>query len=105
MDDALVVRGPEAGHDLPGVVEALRLRQRPRFEPLAQGLALQQLRHHVVEVAVAPDVEHGQEVRMGEGGGRARLALEAPRFVAATAARASRTLIATSRRRRGSCAR
>ena len=47
VDDALLVRGGEAARDLERVVERLARRERARREPVAQRLALEQLRDDV----------------------------------------------------------
>ena len=77
MDDALVVRGREAVGDLHGVVDGLAHRQRARAEPIAQRLALEQLRDDVRRAVLLADVVDGEDVRMIERGGRLRLLLEA----------------------------
>ena len=88
MDDALVVRGGKPAGELHRVRESLadkkpracRVRNRPLVagrKPVAQRLALEQLRDDVRRAVVLADVVDIQNVRMVQRGRRARLLLEA----------------------------
>ena len=77
VDDALGVRGGETERHLRRVVGRLAERERPVAQPLAQRLALEQLRHDVRDIALAADVVERQDVGMAERRHGARLALEA----------------------------
>ena len=106
MDDALLVRGGEAVRDLHRVSfdEALRTRRsRPAVaaQPLAQRLALEQLRDDVRRAVVRADVVDREDVRMIQRRGRARLLLEARQTLGIGGERGGSTLMATSRPRRG----
>ena len=83
--------------DLERVVHRLLLRQRPRVEPAAQRLALEQLRDGVGDAVVRAEVVDREDVRMGQRGDRLGLALEARERVGVGGQRAGRTLTATSR--------
>ena len=87
VDDALVVRGGEPLGDLPRVVDRLARRQRAAVQTAAQRLALEQLGDDVRRAGVPADVVDGQDVRVIELPGGARLLLEALH----PAARRSRT--------------
>ena len=76
VDDPLLVGGGEAAGDLDRVVHHLARRQRHPAHALAEGLALQQLAHHVGRAGLVPDVVDGDDVRMVEGAGGPRLLLE-----------------------------
>ena len=88
MDDALVMRGGKPAGELHRVREGLadekpracRVRSRPLVagrKPVAQRLALEQLRDDVRRAVVLADVVDIQNVRMVQRGRRARLLLEA----------------------------
>src|SRR6266702_3806975 len=66
VDDALVVRGGEAAGDLDGEADRLSYGQRAPLQPLAQGLALEQLEDNVRRPRVASDIEDREDVRMAE---------------------------------------
>src|SRR5262245_22108460 len=57
-------------------VELLCRRERPACEPLCQRLPFPQLDHQEVDLALAPHVVEGADVRMIEVGDGARFALE-----------------------------
>src|SRR5262249_27823550 len=85
VDDAGIVGGVERLRDLNAERDQRVKGQRPRIEQLLQRAAAQQLHHQVraaSAVFVVPDVVDGADVRMVQGGGGARLALE-PRQVRA----------------------
>ena len=81
VDDALGVRGGEPPRDLDRVVERLAQRQRAARHALAQRLAFEQLGDHVRRAVVRADVVDGEDVRVVERAGGARLLLEAPQAV------------------------
>ena len=76
VDDARPVRGGEPARDLGGDGERGAHRQRTAGEPRAQRLALEQLRDQVRHALGPPDVEHDEQVRMGDRADRARLLRE-----------------------------
>ena len=77
VDDALVVRGGEPLRDLARVVDRFARRQRAAHAAAAKRLALEQLRDDVGRAGVGADVVDGQDVRVVELAGGARLLLEA----------------------------
>ena len=77
MDDPVLVRRRQPPADLHAVVDHLARGQRPGLEPLAQGLALEQLEDDVVDTLVGADVVDGEDVGVVQGGDGAGLALEA----------------------------
>ena len=77
VDDALVVRGGEPLGDLARVVDGLARRQRAAVQAAAQRFAFEQLRDDVGRAVVDADVVDGQDVRVIELPGGARLLLEA----------------------------
>ena len=100
----LGVRGREGLCDLDRVVERPAIRDGPAIEARAQGLAVQELGDDVRDRPVDADVEDGQDVRVIQRGGGARLPLE----TLEESGRRSEELItlsATSRRSRESRAR
>ena len=64
MDDALVVRRREATRHLEGDLDGLAQRQGSPLQPLAQALAVQELRDEVGRPVVRPDVVHDDDVRV-----------------------------------------
>jgi hypothetical protein len=77
MHDAGAVSGTKRVGDLRREGDGLRQRQRPASDHLLEGLAFEQFHDHVTEaVRRGADVEERTDVRMGEPGDRARLALE-----------------------------
>ena len=82
-----------------------RAAARPRREALGERLALEQLHHQVVGVALAADVVERADVRVVERRDRAGLALEARAHLGRAARCGGSTLIATSRPSRVSRAR
>jgi hypothetical protein len=80
VHDALVVCGGQAGRDLHRVIDR-PARCEPRAQDVAQRRAVEQLGHDVEDVALGADVVDGQDVRMVDGRGGARLALEPPSAV------------------------
>ena len=97
MDDPLVVRGRETGGDLARVLDGFTLRKRTSLQPLAQCLALEQLRHRIGGAIVRAQVENREDVGMRERGNGLGLPLEAREAVRVARKRSGRTLIATSR--------
>ena len=77
VDDAGAMRGLECRGDLTGVAQRLRERERSGGEPRGERVPVQQLHHDVVGAAVDADVVDRADVRVVEGGDRARLAGEA----------------------------
>ena len=77
MDDALVVRRGQAARDLHANSTALRTGSGAAVQPLAQRLALEQLRDDVRRAVVRADVVDREDVRMVQRRGRARFLLEA----------------------------
>ena len=77
VDDPLLVGRGQAVGDLGPVLDGLLQREPAGAQPLAQRLALEQLRDHVGDAAFEADVEDREDVRVVEGARRPRLALEA----------------------------
>ena len=77
VDDALVVGGGEAEQDLDAVVDGLPHRQGAGGEPIAERLALEQLRHDVGCTVRLSDVVDDDDVGMVQRGSRLRLPLKA----------------------------
>jgi len=76
MHDTLLVRGGQAARRLGGVVDGLARRYGPGRQPLAQGLALEQLHHHERRTAVGADVEDRADVGVVQRSGGTGLLLE-----------------------------
>jgi hypothetical protein len=76
VHDPAPVRGVERLRDLRSDLEHLFERQRPAQQTRGQRLALQQLQHEVVRLALAADVEERADVRVAQRRDRLRLALE-----------------------------
>ena len=76
MHDALLVGGGQAAGDLERVVQCPGHGQ-PSFHGVRQALPFEQLHHEVGGAVARAHVEHREDVGMVEGGGRARLLLEA----------------------------
>ena len=81
MDDAASVCGGEAMRDLCDPVEGVRKGNGPGAQPIAQRLAVEQLRDEVRPAVGCPDVIKRQQIRMIECAGRACLLLESPQPV------------------------
>ena len=77
MDDALLVRGGEGLCDLRPELHHLVEWQRALLQAIGEDLALEQLHHQEVRVALVPDVEERADVGVIQGGDRLGLALEA----------------------------
>ncbi len=77
MDDTLVVSGREPAGDLGRVFHHLPRGQGSCRQSAAQVLAFEKLRDGKGRVCVSAEVVDGEDVRMGQGGHGARLALEA----------------------------
>src|SRR6266540_4217247 len=77
VDDAFVMRGGESLGDLACIVDGLATRGRGSAHPAPEGLALEQLRHHVRRTLVRAHVVDRQDIRMIQLTGRACLLLEA----------------------------
>ena len=105
VDDPLAVGGGQTIADLHRVLHGLARRQRPVSQPIGKSLTGQQLEDDVRRAIVRADVEDREDVGMVEGSRCPGLVLEAAELVRATAVVVARTLIATSRPRRGSRAR
>ena len=78
VDDASLVRGRKAAHDLDGIVNGLASPQRARGQPIPERLSLEQLRHDVGSAVVPPSVVDGDDVGVVECAGGLGLVLEAP---------------------------
>lgn len=81
VDDALFVGRSEPTGDLQSDLDGLPGSQRPAAQPLPERLALQQFHHQVGRSLVCPEVENGEDVRMGERRQGAGLLLEAGQAV------------------------
>ena len=77
VDDALVVRGGEPFGGLARVVDGFARRQRAALQPAAERFPLEQFGDDVGRAGVDADVVDGQDVRVIELPGGARLLLEA----------------------------
>src|ERR1700730_17982109 len=77
MNDSFFVRRGQPMRDLPGVIESLAHRDRSTAQPLPQGLALKQLRHHVRRALARANVKHSQNIGMIQCSSRQRLLLKA----------------------------
>ena len=77
MDDPGFVRRGQTFGDLARDLQQLAHRQRTRLKQVVQGLALDELDHHVRDRLRSPDVIERDDVGMGESRSRACLALEA----------------------------
>ena len=77
MGDLLVVRGGETARDVSGDIHRFADGQGSIGDPLAQGLALEQLHHRVGMAVALPDVEDRQDVGVRQRRNRVRFALEA----------------------------
>ncbi len=77
MDDPLVVSGGKAAGDLERVVEGLADGKRSTLQSDPQGMAFEQLRDDVGSAVVRADIVDGEDVRVVQGAGGARLLLEA----------------------------
>jgi hypothetical protein len=77
MDEAAVVRRRQSPRDVQGVRDRLARRHRLPAHARAQRLALQQLGDDVRAALMRADVVDGEDVRVAEPGGGARLLLEA----------------------------
>jgi hypothetical protein len=75
VDDAVLVRLRQARGDVPGDPGDLLVGERRR-QALVEGPAGHVFEHQIEPVLELPVVEHGHDVRVREGGRRARLALE-----------------------------
>jgi hypothetical protein len=98
------MQGGEAGRDLQAEVRRATRRQRTEIEHRPQRLAVQELRDDVGR-RVSADVEDSEHVRLGKRGDGPRFLLEAALPHRSLPNDVGRTLIATSRPRRGSWAR
>ena len=74
MHDAALVRGREPLRDLRRDLERLANRERAFEEALAQCLAFEELHHRVGASRLLAEIENGEDVRMRQGGDRARFA-------------------------------
>ena len=77
VDDALLVRGGERVGDLRPELHHLVERQRALLQAIRERLALEELHHQEVRVALVPDVEERADVGVVERRDRLGLALEA----------------------------
>ena len=77
VDDALLVCGRQTARDLDAVLDGLARAERARRHPVAQRLALQQLRDDVGRAVVLAGVVDGDDVGVVEGAGGFGLVLEA----------------------------
>jgi hypothetical protein len=81
VDDALVMRGGQTARELRGVLDCLPYGERPSAKPLAQRLAVEELRHEVADAAVGADVEHREDIWVIERRCRACFLLESPQAI------------------------
>ena len=84
VHDALVVGGGQPACDLGRDVERLSRGQRPAADAVAQGLALEQLRHQIDDLLVRADVVDGEHIGVVERARRPRFLLEAAEPVRAS---------------------
>ncbi len=77
VHDALLVRRRETLRDLERDADRARDRERAADDAVPQRLALQELHHRVGDAVLAAVVVQREDVRMGQRGDGARLALEA----------------------------
>jgi hypothetical protein len=103
VDDGVLVGAGESLGDRGGDLDGSSPGEPLAGDPLAQGLALEQLGDGVGDIALAADVVNGEEIRVGEGGEGSRSKRLMRSGSRATAS--GRTLRATSRPRRESRAR
>ena len=82
MDDSLVVSSGKAAGDFQCVVEGLADGKRSALEARPQGVAFEQLRDDVGCAVVRADIVDGEDVRVVQGAGGARLLLEAAELLA-----------------------
>ena len=97
MDDAVRVRGRQAVGDEGRDLDGLLPRQPPACQPPPERLALQELGDQVPDAVVGPDVVDREDVRVGQRGDGARLALKPRERVGSPARLAAMVLTATSR--------
>jgi hypothetical protein len=76
VDDSLLVRGGEPGGDLRGELEGLADGHRACVDAASQIASLDELADEVRRLPLTPHVVDGDDVGVGEGGSRARLARE-----------------------------
>ncbi|HKT67815.1 MAG TPA: hypothetical protein VJP83_00195 [Terriglobales bacterium] len=77
MDNAFVVSRSQPGCDLRRIFHCLACGQRSTRQPMAQAFSFQQLADNIKAVRLRAYVIHGDNVRMVEGGGSARLLFKA----------------------------
>ena len=77
MSDARAMCSGQRVGNLNRVLEGLVERQRTFLQPTCECLSLQILHHEEIDVVLTADVVQDADVRMIEGGDRARLAVEA----------------------------
>ncbi len=92
VDDALVVRGAETAGELRRDLGCLARRHRRAVDPLAQRLALEQLRDDVGCTLVSADVVDREDVGMVQHPGRACFLLEAAQSIGIRRKRAGQDL-------------
>ena len=105
VHDPSLVGGLEAQGDLARQRDRLRRRDRPARDAVGERLALDELHHDVVDVAGRADVVERADVRVLDGGDRARLAREPLALPGTVPSRPRSTFSATTRPRRVSRAR
>jgi hypothetical protein len=93
MENTVIVSGSESARDLKRVFDCFAHRQRTAIQPRSQSFAVEQFGDDVGGIVLAANIEDCQNIRMIERGCSSRFLLEA------------RTLMATSRPKRGSRAR
>jgi hypothetical protein len=76
MRDARAVRRVERARDFRGRAQQLGQRQRSALEPPLQRLSLDVFHHEIVAAVLAADVVDRADMRVVEGGNRARFTLE-----------------------------
>jgi hypothetical protein len=81
MYDTFVMGRCQAMCDLDGVSQRFALRQQSSLGLLPDGLAFQQLRHHVGHSLVSAHLKHGEDIGVVQGRCCPRFLLESPQAV------------------------
>jgi len=77
VDDTLAMRLLEGIGDLDPVPQGILQRHRPLAQPLAEGLAVDELHDEIIHAVLVADVVQRTDIRMRQAGYRLRLALHA----------------------------
>jgi hypothetical protein len=105
MDDALRVRGVEAGGDLPRQLHRFGHRNWTTCDPVGKRLSLDELHDEEIDAILGADVVQRADVEMLDGRDRARFALEPLQNARRAGDVGGQILIATARFSRVSRAR